>query len=155
MKKVLPIAAIGAGLYLLYRYLGGKKTALQNLKVSPISVAIDSPKSAETGFSMLFYKIKLRFTNIEQQPVYVRFVDLDVFFQNVNIAKISRDQDFIVSGRNGLTVELEAVVQSANVVTKIVEMIQQGKLGNLSLTIVGSVGTDLGDIPIKFTKRFA
>lgn len=155
MKKVLPIAAIGAGIYLLYRYLGGKKAALQNLRVNPVSIAIDSAKSAATLFTTIFYNVKIRLTNTEAQPVYVRFIDLDVYFQNVNIAKISRDQDFIVSGRNGITVELEAVVKSSNVVTKIIDMVRLRKIGDLSLTIEGTIGTDLGDIPVRFTKSFA
>lgn len=154
MKKIIPIATLAAGAYLLFRYLSGKKAALQNLKVVPVSVSIDTAKSSSVFFTRLFYKVKLNLNNVESQPVFVRNIDLDVFFEGRNIAKIVRDSDFIVPARGVQTIELEASLDSVNAISKIIDIIKSGP-GRAKVTITGIIGTDLGDIPVNFEKSFS
>lgn len=152
MKKILPIAAIGAGIYLAYRFLMQKKAALQNLSAVPLSISIDSRRSSETLFSQLFYKVKLKLTNNEAQPVYVRSLDFDVIYKNRNIGKIYKDQDFIVPGRSTQTVEVIASIQTAVLVTNIIDLVKTG-FKDIEFTIQGVIVTDLGEIPLRFTKK--
>ena len=152
MKKILPIAAIGAGIYLLSRYLMQKKAALQNLKLVPVSIAIDSAKSSATLFSQLFYTVKVRLNNNEAQPVFVRGIDLDVFFRGQQIGKIYRDQDFIVPSRSSQQVNFNTSINTVDVVENVISLIRGG-FKNIEFTIRGTVSTDLGEIPVNFTKK--
>lgn len=129
-----------------------KKTALENLKLVPISIAIDSAKSSATLFSQLFYTVKVQLNNNEAQPVYVRGIDLAVFFRGQQIGKIYRDQDFIVPSRSSQQVNLNTSINTYEVVDNIIDLVKKG-FKNIEFTVSGTVSTDLGEIPVRFTKR--
>jgi LEA14-like dessication related protein len=152
MKKILPIAAIGAGIYLAYRFLMQKKSALENLKLVPVSIAIDSSKSSATLFRQLFYTVKVRLNNNESQPVFVRGIDLDVFFRGQQVGKVYRDQDFIVPARSSQQVNLNTSINTFEIIDNIIDLVKKG-FKNIEFTVSGTVSTDLGEIPVRFTKR--
>ena len=150
MKKLLPIAAIGAGVFLVIRYLQGRKTAMENLKITPISIAIDSARST---FTQLFYRVRLNMINNEAAPIIVRQIDLDVFFRGDQIAKITKDDDFTINPRSQQIVEVIASISTIDIATSIIDLIKNRNAGpSLSFNIRGFVVTDLGRIPVNFTK---
>jgi len=154
MKKLLPLGAIAAGIFILTRYLTGRKTAMENLRVVPQSIAIDSAKSRNTAFSQLFYRVKLNLINNEQQPVIVRRIDLNVFYKNGQIGKITRDADFIVPGRGQQLIEMDATISASDIILSIVDLAQNIRnLSNIEFTINGFVDTDLGRIPVNFKRK--
>lgn len=154
MKKLITFGAIAAGALVVMRYLSGKKSAIENLKIVPISIAIDSQRSRNSFFSRLFYRVKLRLLNQESQPIMVRAMDLTVFYKNNQIGKIIRDQDFIVPGRGTQTVELDAQVEAVSIITSIIELASSIRSSKkIEFRIRGFVETDLGRIPVDFTKN--
>jgi hypothetical protein len=153
MKKLLPFGAIAAGIFILTRYLKGRKTAMENLRVVPVSISIDSARSRNTFFTQLFYRVKLNMINNEAQPVIVRGIDLNVFYKNKQIGKIIREPDFIVPGRGQQLVEMEATISASDIITSIVDLAKNIRsLGNIEFTIQGFVDTDLGRINVNFKR---
>jgi len=154
MKKLLPLGAIAAGIFILTRYLSGRKTAMENLRVVPVSIAIDSARSRNTFFTQLFYRVKLNLINNEAQPVIVRGIDLNVYYKNNQVGKIIRDQDFIVPGRGAQVVEMEATISASDIITSIVDIAQNIRnLSKIEFTINGFVDTDLGRISVNFKQN--
>ena len=156
MKKLIPIGAVVAAFYIISRYLTGRSTAMKNLSINPGSISIDSQKSRDAFFTQLFYRVKINLINNENQPVIVRGLDLDVIYKNKIIGKITRDSDFTVAQRSQKVVELNAAISSSNIITSIVEIFSQFKEGSdksLTFNIVGFIDTDLGAIPVNFTKK--
>jgi hypothetical protein len=153
MKNIIKIGAIAAGAYVVINYLKGRKKAMQNLQFVPLSLAIDSRKSQETGFASLFYKVKIRLINNEQQPVIVRAIDLTAFYKGKQVSRIIRDADFIVPQRGNQTIDLFAEIRTANIVTSIIEILQNLQNPNITIRIKGTIDTDLGTIPVDYTKK--
>lgn len=156
MKKLIPIGAVVAAVYIISRYLTGRSKAMKNLSIAPVSISIDSEKSRNAFFTQLFYRVKINLINNENQPVIVRGLDLDVIYKNKIIGKITRDSDFTVNARAQKIVELNAAISSSNVITSIVEIFSQFRDGSdksLTFNIVGFIDTDLGSIPVNFTKK--
>lgn len=156
MKKLIPIGAVVAAVYIISRYLTGRSKAMKNLSIAPVSISIDSEKSRNAFFTQLFYRVKINLINNENQPVIVRGLDLDVIYKNKIIGKITRDSDFTVNARAQKIVELNAAISSSNVITSIVEIFSQFRDGSdksLTFNIVGFIDTDLGAVPVNFTKK--
>lgn len=154
MKKFLPLGAIAAGIFILTRYLTGRKTAMENLRVVPVSISIDSARSRDTFFSQLYYRVKLNLINQEQQPVIVREIDLNVNYKGRQIGKIVRDADFIVPGRGQQVVEMDASISASDIITSIVDLARNIRnLSNIEFTVNGFVDTDLGRIPVNFKRK--
>ena len=154
MKKLLPLGAIAAGIFILTRYLKGRKTAMENLRVVPVSIAIDSARSRDTFFSQLYYRVKLNLINQEQQPVIVREIDLNVNYKGRQIGKIVRDADFIIPGRGQQVIEMDASISASDIITSIVDLARNIRnLSNIEFTINGFVDTDLGRIPVNFKRK--
>lgn len=154
MKKFLPLGAIAAGIFILTRYLTGRKTAMENLRVVPVSIAIDSARSRDTFFSQLYYRVKLNLINQEQQPVIVRMIDLNVGYKGRQIGKIVRDADFIIPGRGQQVIEMDASISASDIITSVVDLARNIRnLSNIEFTINGFVDTDLGRIPVNFKRK--
>jgi LEA14-like dessication related protein len=154
MKKLLPLGAIAAGIFILTRYLSGRKTAMENLRVVPVSISIDSARSRNTFFTQLFYRVKLNLINNEAQPVIVRGIDLNIFYKSKQVGKIIRDQDFIIPGRGAQIVEMDASISASDIITSIVDIAQNIRnLSKIEFTINGFVDTDLGRIPVNFKRN--
>jgi len=156
MKKLIPIGAVVAAVYIISRYLTGRSKAMKNLTIAPVSISIDSEKSRNAFFTQLFYKVKINLINNENQPVIVRGLDLDVIYKNKIIGKITRDSDFTDNARAQKIVELNAAISSSNIITSIVEIFSQFRDGSdksLTFNIVGFIDIDLGAIPVNFTKK--
>lgn len=149
MKKLLPFAAIGAGLLLITRYLTGRKTAMENLQIIPIGIEIDSQK---TNFAQLFYRVRLKLINNEAAPIIVKAIDLNVIYKGKNVAKIIRDDDFSVNARSEQILYINASISTLNVVSSIINLLTNRDNASLSFTFMGYIETDLGRVPVNFTK---
>lgn len=155
MKKLIPIGAVVAAVYIISRYLTGRSKAMKNLTIAPVSISIDTPKSRNANWAQIFYRVKVNLINNEFQPVIVNGLDLDVIYKNKIISKITRDSDFTVNARAQKVVELNTSLSSANIITSIVDIFSSFRDGEKSLefTIVGFIDTDLGAVPVNFTKK--
>ncbi len=155
MKKLIPITAVVAAFYIISKYLTGRSTAMKNLSIAPVSISIDTAKSREANWFQIFYKVKVNLINNEFQPVIVRGLDLDVKYKNKIVSKITRDADFTVAPRAQKIVELNTSLSSTNIITSIVDIFATFRDGEktISFDIVGFIDTDLGSIPVNFTKK--
>jgi LEA14-like dessication related protein len=151
MKNLLKIGAISAAALLLFRLVSGRKKAAQNLRIVPIDIAIDGPKSRNAAYSVLYFKVKFNLINDEQLPISVSGADLDIFFKGKAIGKIVKDQAFSVPGRQSTQVTFLAQISSVNIVSSILDILQNAN--GITLTIDGTIDTQLGRIPVQFTKK--
>jgi len=154
MNQLVKFGAIGAGLFLAFRYLAARKKSAKNLRIVPVDIAIDKARSAAEGYSTLYYKVKVNMTNPEQAPVIVRGIDLDVIVKGKQVAKLIKDDPFTVPGRKTLRATLNGSIQIGGVVTTILDLIQNTNKP-LAFTLDGFVDTDLGRIPVQFTKNLS
>jgi LEA14-like dessication related protein len=154
MNQAIKIGAIGAAALLLFRYLTGRKKSAQNLKIVPIDIAIDKGKTQADAYTNLHYKVKLKLINQEQAPVIVTAVDFDVYYQNRKIAKLFTDQGFEVQGRQTKNFLINGSIGTGSVINSIIELLT-GTNKKVGLTIDGHIDTDLGRIPVSFSKEIA
>lgn len=151
MKNLLKIGAISAGALLLLRMVTGRKKSAQNLRAVPVDIAIDGPRSRNTAYSVLYFRVKFNLINDEQAAVNVLGADLDIFYKGKAVGKIVKDQAFTVPGRKSQPVTFLAQISSANVVESLLDIIQN--TGGIFLTIDGTIDTQFGRIPVQFTKK--
>lgn len=151
MKNLLKISAIGAAALLLLRIVTGRKKSARNLRAVPVDIAIDEPRSRNTGFSVLYFRVKFNLVNDEQAPVNVLGADLDIFYKGKTVGKIVKDQPFTVPGRKSQSVTFLSQISSVNIVESLLDIIST--TGGLAITIDGFIDTQLGPLPVQFTKK--
>lgn len=151
MKNLLKIGAIGAAALLLLRIVTGRKKSAQNLRAVPVDIAIDGPRSRNTAYSVLYFRVKFNLINDEQLPVNVLGADLDIFYKGKTVGKIVKDQPFTVPGRQSQSVTFLAQISSVNIVESLLDIIST--TGGLVITIDGFIDTQLGPLPVQFTKK--
>jgi hypothetical protein len=151
MKNFLKIGAIGAAALLLFRLVSGRKKAAQNLRFVPVDIAIDGPRTRNAAYSVLYFKVKFNLINDEQLPVNVLGADLDIFYKGKKVGKIVKDEPFTVPGRKTQLVTFLAQISSVNIVSSILDILQN--TDGITLTIDGVIDTQLGRIPVQLTKK--
>ena len=141
----------GAGAALIY-FLRQKRAAGENLRVEPVDIAIDTARSANSLWSVIYYKIKLKLINVEAASINVSAIKLDVMLNDSKVAQINQTQGFVVAARSENIVNLESTIQTAGIVDFLVDLLQNGFRFNIAVS--GYVDTDLGRIAINYRKNF-
>lgn len=153
LKKYFPLIAFTAAAYGVVYYLRNKAAAGSNLQYVPLDVAIDSKRTAEAGYSKIYYRIKLRLVNDEPASVNVRSINLNVTVAGNLIGKINNTTGFTVEANSNKTIQLDASFQTVNIVSLIQDLILNGFEDPINVT--GFIQTDLGRIEIKFSKSLS
>lgn len=145
--KLLPIAILTG---LAYVFLNRKISAGQNLVIELNDIAIDLEATKRSLFTRIYYRVRLNLVNSESAAVNVQNIQLQAFSGSTNLGTLTAAQRFSVPGRSNKIVQLDAAISSFGLVTEIVRLIRDAS--PLSVTIKGVVDTDLGRIPLEFTK---
>lgn len=149
-KTILLLA--GAGAVAAY-LLKGKKEALENLKISPLDIAIDTQKSKATLWTKLYYNIKLKLINSSSFSINVKSIDLDFSVNGKILANIQRDQNITVPGKDDKVITLSSYIASATAIETILDILADSS--KIKLAVTGEVVTDLGAIIINYSKNAA
>jgi hypothetical protein len=151
IKKILPAAALIVSGIFVYRYLRGKADAVKNLIYEPIKVTIDSPRSAASNFSRLYYTVTIRLVNNFPENVNVRSINLEATSNGNPLGNLTSTAQFVIPGMSNRTIQLTASIATAGLITTIINAIQDGF--NIPVNISGFINTDLGKINVSFNKN--
>jgi hypothetical protein len=140
----------GAGAALIY-FLRQKRAAGENLRVEPVDVAIDTARSAQSFYTRIYYRVKLKLINVERASVNVSGINLNVSVNNNPFGSIVSTAPFIVSANSEKIINLDASIASLGVINLVRDLISEGL--NLNVNVSGYIDTDLGRIAVNFSKN--
>lgn len=150
-NQIKPILLATAGAGLLFFFLRRKANALQNLRVLPIDIAIDSERSSQTNWQNIFYKVKLKFINNERANVDIKAINLQSTINGNFVGNITGNTTILIPSMNSKEISLVASVQSVGILNLILNAIQDGIRFNVQIS--GWIDTDLGRINVNFSKQ--
>jgi hypothetical protein len=153
LKKYLPLLGFTAAAYAVVYYLRNKAAAGTNLQYLPLDVAIDSQRTAQAGYSRIYYRLKLRLINDEPASVNVRSINLNITVGGNLIGKINNTTGFEVEANSTKDIQLDASFQTVNIISLIQDLIINGFEDPIN--VAGFIQTDLGRINIQFSKSLA
>jgi hypothetical protein len=142
----LLFGTVAAGL--LFSFFKKKKAALENIAITKIDVAIDLDKTKNYSYLKLFYNIRLHLFNSAEIAVNIKSIEAIVFLNGIEFANINSNLSTVVEAKKSKTINIEASVNSLNVINSIIDIITEGKA---NIKVKGSLMTDLG--LIEFSKE--
>jgi len=145
MNKLLLGLAAAAGV--AYIFLKGKKESLENLLFNPIGIAINK---AKTNFFRLVFNFKLQVNNPGTFAVNIQSIDLDVLVNGKVISNFTKELPISIEPKESKILEIEIAIQNLTVIETILEVINNK--GKITVTLQGTVLTDLGTANINYTK---
>ena len=152
MKNILPIAAvIGAGA-LLYKYLTGKKKAMENLQFEIFKISIDSEKTKRAKYFKIYYDIILTVINQEESPVKIKNALLNIKVNGRNLGKIESNLNLLIPRQTEKQVTLKASFFTFGAIGLVIDIVKNGLQANVN--VKGFINTDLGQVDINFNEQF-
>ena len=143
-KLILGLGALAAAAIYFFK---GKKEALENVKITPLEIAINKQK---TNIRNLVFNLKLKIANPGNFKVNINNIDLDIIVNNKKISNFQKSNITSIEPNNAKTINVEISVGNLSVVYVILDMIlnQEG----INIRLLGEVNTDLGAILIDYKK---
>lgn len=136
---ILPGLIIGG----LLAFLAAKKRALQNLLLNVIDIGINRQKS---NIRELVFNVKFNAENLENLPVTIKAVNLNLFAGSNMIASYRRSVNLTILPEESKEFFLEMKLNNLSVVTTILQGITAGETPEFN--VKGTVTTDLGVINV-------
>ena len=146
MNNYLKILLGAGAASLIYGFLNRKKAALENLQLMSVDVYIDKDKSS---FVKLFYNIKLNLFNKENVKVNIKSLEAKIYINGIQIATVNSNLNTIIEANSTKDITIGTSISNGNVIASILDIIAEKKA---TITVVGSLLTDLGLINFKETK---
>ena len=143
-KLILGLGALAAAAIYFFK---GKKEALENVKITPLDIAINSQK---TNIRNLVFNLKLKIANPGNFKVNINTINLDVIVNNKKISNFQKSNITSIEPNNAKTINLEISVSNLAVIDVVLNMLadQDG----INIHLLGEVNTDLGAILIDYKK---
>jgi LEA14-like dessication related protein len=143
-KVILGLGALAAAAIYFFK---GKKEALENVRITPLDIAINSQK---TNIRNLVFNLKLKIANPGNFKVNINTINLDVIVNNKKISNFQKSNITSIEPNNAKTINLEISVSNLAVVDVVLNMLadQDG----INIHLLGEVNTDLGAILIDYKK---
>jgi LEA14-like dessication related protein len=144
-KLILGLGALAAAAIYFFK---GKKEALENVRITPLDIAINSQK---TNIRNLVFNLKLKIANPGNFKVNINTINLDVIVNNKKISNFQKSNITSIEPNNAKTINLEISVSNLAVVDVVLNMLadQDG----INIHLLGEVNTDLGAILIDYKKN--
>jgi LEA14-like dessication related protein len=140
------IIGIAAAAAAAYYFLTGKKTAIENLIVKPLDIAIDSKKS---NIFQLVFNLKLKFTNNSNFSVKVNTIDVDILINNNIIGDIQKNLPFVIPPNKTEIVTIELSVKNLSIIQTVIKIIANNE--KLKAGVQGNITTDLGKVNFSYS----
>jgi LEA14-like dessication related protein len=143
-KVILGLGALAAAAIYFFK---GKKEALENVRITPLDIAINKQK---TNIRNLVFNFKLKIANPGNFKVNINDINLDIIVNNKKISNFQKSNFTSIEPNNAKTINLEISVSNLAVVDVILNMLadQDG----INIHLLGEVNTDLGAILIDYKK---
>jgi LEA14-like dessication related protein len=143
-KLILGLGALAAAAIYFFK---GKKEALENVRITPLDIAINKQK---TNFTNLVFNLKLKIANPGKFKVNINQINLDVIVNNKKISNFQKTNLTSIEPNNAKTLNLEIKVSNLAVIDVILNMIADKD--GINIYLLGEVNTDLGAILIDYKK---
>lgn len=148
MKKYLPLLAFFTAAASALYYLKQKAKAGMNLRYSPVDVGIDTQKTQDSNYQKLFFNVKFNLINDENVSVNVKYIELDLYVNQIKVGTIKNTDGFVVPARSFKFIKLETSFTSQSIILLISDLLINGF--DTEVAAVGFVKTDLGNLVINF-----
>ena len=140
MKNILiPGLIIGS----ILAYLAAKKRALQNLLLNVIDIGINRQKSS---IRQLVFNVKFNAENLENVPVSIKQINLNLFAGENRIADYRRSVNLTILPEESREFFIEMQLNNLAAVTTIIQSIAAQQAPEFN--VKGTITTDLGTITI-------
>jgi LEA14-like dessication related protein len=143
-KLILGLGALAAAA--IY-FLQGKKEALENVRITPLDIAINKQK---TNIRNLVFNFKLKIANPGNFKVNINDINLDIIVNNKKIGNFQKSNFTSIEPNNAKTINLEISVSNLAVVDVVLNMLADND--GIKIHLLGEVNTDLGAILIDYKK---
>jgi hypothetical protein len=152
MKNILPIAAvIGAGA-ILYKYLTGKKKAMENLQFEIFKISIDKRKTERALYLKIYYDIIITVINEELSPVKIKDTLLNIKVNGRDLGKVKSTFNLLIPRESEKQITLKASFFTLGAIGLVKDIVRDGL--QASVNVAGFINTDLGKVDINFNKQF-
>jgi LEA14-like dessication related protein len=143
-KLILGLGALAAAT--IY-FLKGKKEALENVRITPLDIAINSQK---TNIRNLVFNFKLKIANPGNFKVNINDINLDIIVNNKKISNFQKSNFTSIEPNNAKVINLEISVSNLAVVDVVLNLLADND--GIKINLLGEVNTDLGAILIDYKK---
>ena len=152
MKNILPIAAlIGAGA-IFYKYLTGKKKAMENLQFEIFKISIDKQKTERALYFKIYYDIIVTVINDELSPVKIKDTLMNIRVNNRDLGKVETTLNLLIPRESQKQITLKASFFTLGAIGLVRDIVKNGL--NADVNLNGYINTDLGKVDINFNKQF-
>jgi LEA14-like dessication related protein len=152
MKNILPVAAlVGAGL-VFYRYLTGKKKAMENLQFEIFKISIDKQKTERALYFKIYYDIIITVINDELSPVKIKDTLMNIKVNNRDLGKVESTLNLLIPRESEKQITLKASFFTLGAIGLVKDIVKNGLQAQVNLN--GYINTDLGKVDINFNKQF-
>jgi LEA14-like dessication related protein len=143
-KLILGLGALAAAAIYFFQ---GKKEALENVRITPLDIAINKQK---TNIRNLVFNFKLKIANPGNFKVNINNINLDIIVNNKKISNFQKSNFTSIEPNNAKTINLEISVSNLAVVDVVLNLLADND--GIKVHLLGEVNTDLGAILIDYKK---
>jgi LEA14-like dessication related protein len=143
-KLILGLGALAAAAIYFFQ---GKKEALENVRITPLDIAINKQK---TNIRNLVFNFKLKIANPGNFKVNINDINLDIIVNNKKISNFKKSNFTSIEPNNAKTINLEISVSNLAVVDVVLNLLADND--GIKVHLLGEVNTDLGAILIDYKK---
>jgi LEA14-like dessication related protein len=143
-KLILGLGALAAAAIYFFK---GKKEALENVRITPLDIAINKQK---TNIRNLVFNFKLKIANPGNFKVNINDINLDIIVNNKKISNFQKSNFTSIEPNNAKTINLEISVSNLAVVDVVLNLLADND--GIKIHLLGEVNTDLGAILIDYKK---
>ncbi len=143
-KLILGLGALAAAAIYFFQ---GKKEALENVRITPLDIAINKQK---TNIRNLVFNFKLKIANPGNFKVNINDINLDIIVNNKKIGNFQKSNFTSIEPNNAKTINLEISVSNLAVVDVVLNLLADND--GIKVHLLGEVNTDLGAILIDYKK---
>jgi LEA14-like dessication related protein len=140
------LIGIAAAAAAAYYFLTGKKTAIENLIIKPIDIAINTQK---TNIMQLVFNLKLKITNDSNFSVKVNGIDVDIIVNNNIIGDVQKNLPFVIAPKKTEIVTIELSVKNLSIVQTVINILTNKE--KVTAGVQGFVITDLGQVNFSYS----
>jgi len=152
MKNILPIAAIiGAGAF-FYKFITGKKKAMENLQFEIFKISIDKQKTQRAAYFKIYYDIIITVINEELAPVKIKNTLLNIKVNGRDLGKVESNLNLLIPRESEKQITVKASFFTLGALGLVKDIVKNGLHANVNVN--GFINTDLGKATINFNKEF-
>jgi len=144
-KLIIGLGALAAAAIYFFK---GKKEAIENIRLTPMDIAINKQKST---FMELYFNFKLKIANPSNFAVKINKIEFDIIINGRKISEFNKDNFTTIAPKDTGVITLEIAIGNLQVIDAVLNAIAEG--GKINIQLQGMAETDLGAVYIDYKKQ--